>query len=483
MKKSVLVALCGVLLATASYAQDAVNLSQAQVWNSPADVASWPVTTRIEQIIMRPQGAANDGLEFFFSRRQNWPDFWNPGWSGPLNYTVWAGVRINGVWHVSGIIQFWSARVSTGAPILANNNFAVNWVYDGRWGAMNHYQPVAGEAMIFFVTAGDARGHTTVTSVRERSNVVMVNLPANDSGTFTFASAATDLILDEGSVGIKTLLDSSTYAAVHPYNPENIVAGDFDGNNIDDIAIDFGPGVGLWLRMNGVTWVQLHGASPTVMAAGDLDGNGRDELALGFAGAGLWIFNGGAWGQWHGTDPTRLLVANINGVGGSDLVIEFPGAGVWVVFDASSWGHAHPQNTVGIIAANVDGQGSDDLLMAFPGAGTWILRNGTSWVQIHPAAASKLAAGKIDGDGRADVVFEFAGYGLWLLRNLSSWAQLHPLSARHIVVAELDGNSKDEVIIDFGPGAGLGVYVYANDANWLRITPSSFEQIVPAQLN
>mgnify|MGYP002084898500 CR=1 FL=1 len=365
MLKRFLLALCGLLLATSSFAQqDAINLSQAVVWNSPTDVASWPITTRIERLDMRPQGAANDGLEFFFSRRYNWPNYTPPGWSGPLNYTVWAGVRINGVWHVSGIIQFWSARVATGAPILANNNFAINWVYDGRWGAMAHYQPVAGEAMVFFITAGDARGNSGVTSVRERSNVVMVNLPANDSGSFTFPVTFTraDLVVDNGSQGVLTLTDAANLVPIHPLNPEAVATGDFDGNGIDEVAFDFGPSYGLWVRWNGSSWGQLHTVSPSILATGDLDGNGTDELLVGFPGAGLFAFYyGGSWWKIHDTVPTRVAVANIDGGGGGDIVADFPGGGVWILFNRIAWFQLHTQNASDLVAANFDGAGFDDL--------------------------------------------------------------------------------------------------------------------------
>ena len=166
----------------------------------------------------------------------------HPAWlDGPIQYTVWAGVRIGGVWHVSGIIQMWRERASTGAPILTNNNFARNWVYDSRWGAMNGYQPVAGEAMIFFLTAGNARGISGVTSVRERSNVVMVNLPANDTGVFRFADAVRRTCSTTSGVeGLWTLRDATTFSKITAANPKNVVAGDLDGNGIDEVIADFG---------------------------------------------------------------------------------------------------------------------------------------------------------------------------------------------------------------------------------------------------
>jgi len=52
---------------------------------------------------------------------------------------------------------------------------------------MAGYQPHAGEQMGFFVSAGNARGEGGVSSVRERSNVVIVSLPQGDNGFFPFS--------------------------------------------------------------------------------------------------------------------------------------------------------------------------------------------------------------------------------------------------------------------------------------------------------
>jgi hypothetical protein len=162
---------------------DAINLSAAAVYNSPSDIASWAPTAKITRVDMSPSA----GLNFEFTTKNSWPDYMPAGWDGPLQYTVWAVVNINGRWNTSGFIQMWRGRASTGAPILSN--FATNWAYDARWGPMNGYQPHAGEQMGFFVSAGNARNVGTVTSLRERSNVVIVSLPAGDSGSFPFSLA------------------------------------------------------------------------------------------------------------------------------------------------------------------------------------------------------------------------------------------------------------------------------------------------------
>ncbi|MFT3713391.1 MAG: NBR1-Ig-like domain-containing protein [Archangium sp.] len=170
------------LVQVAACNEDAIDLSQVEVFNSPSDVAGWAITTHIERLEMHPEG--DIGLVFSFPAQQTWPDYTPPGWDGPLQYTVWAVLKINGRWVTSGYIQMWNGRYGTGAPLLTD--FARNWAYDGRWGPMMGYNPQVGEQVGFFVTAGNARGIGEVTSLRERSNVVTVNLPAGDTGTFNF---------------------------------------------------------------------------------------------------------------------------------------------------------------------------------------------------------------------------------------------------------------------------------------------------------
>lgn len=171
------------LLASPAFAQ--FDPSQVAVYNSPPDIASWPVTTTITRLEMQPLGAPLEGISLDFSARATWPDYTPPGWDGPIQYTVWVVMNINNQLVTSGFIQMWRERGSTGAPLLTD--FARNWAYDGRWGPMNGYQPHVGEQIGVFVSAGNARGPTHVTSVRERSNVVIVAIPPNDTGVFTFA--------------------------------------------------------------------------------------------------------------------------------------------------------------------------------------------------------------------------------------------------------------------------------------------------------
>lgn len=174
-------------------AADAINLNIVTVHDSPADVASWPATLNISKLTMEtPTGLS-------FTPTPDFPAAWDyhvPGWGanhaapcpadGCILYTVWPVVQVNGHWHTGGIIQMWRGRASTGAPILSD--FHANWAYArDRWGELFDYTPQPGDAIGFFLTAGNARDTTTVTSVRERSNVVLVQLPAGDTGTFDFS--------------------------------------------------------------------------------------------------------------------------------------------------------------------------------------------------------------------------------------------------------------------------------------------------------
>ena len=59
-----------------------------------------------------------------------------------------------------------------------------------------------------------------------------------------------------------------------------------DNSGQDDITIDFGPGLGVWVWMNNASWVKLHDLSPRAMVSGDIDGNSQDDITIDF-GPGL----------------------------------------------------------------------------------------------------------------------------------------------------------------------------------------------------
>lgn len=177
--------------------KDMLDISTLQIHAAP-DVRSWPATVRIQGLEWRP--GPSEGLRFDCEGLDRWPDYTPPGWDGPIQYTVWLVVRVAGHWHASGIIQMWRRNTSnrshkdngwTGAPPF---RYYREWIYDTRWGVMQAFVPTPGATVGFFLTAGNARqgsapGEGAITSLAERSNIITVQMPANDFGTFAFPNS------------------------------------------------------------------------------------------------------------------------------------------------------------------------------------------------------------------------------------------------------------------------------------------------------
>ena len=157
---------------------DGINLATAMIHNSPGDVASWPATATLTRLDLMPSGAHVE-----FNKQSSWPEVVPPGWSGGLQYTLWIVLNVNGQWHASGCIEYWKGLYESGGPV---SGYSRDWYYDPvRWGAMAGHQPAPGEQVGFLVTSGDARNNGP-SSVRERSNVVLVSFPSNSGHSFVF---------------------------------------------------------------------------------------------------------------------------------------------------------------------------------------------------------------------------------------------------------------------------------------------------------
>ena len=158
--------------------RDAINLNLATIHNSPTDVANWPVTATLTRLDLMPSG-----VHVEFTKQSSWPEVIPPGWAGGLQYTLWIVLSINGQLHASGCIEYWRGLYENGGPV---NQYAQNWYFDSiRWGVMTGHQPAVGEQVGFFVTSGDARNNGP-SSVRERSQVVVVSFPSAAGRSFSF---------------------------------------------------------------------------------------------------------------------------------------------------------------------------------------------------------------------------------------------------------------------------------------------------------
>jgi hypothetical protein len=181
-----------------------IDLHDVTLFDNPADLADWPVTTMITRVDFQPGG--RDGVHVEFSLRDgtgSWPDVTPPGWDGPLQYTLGFVEYIDGQWYGSAAIQFWRGLDASGGNVAldvptsgqctafghdSTCQVAENWYYDGRWGALQQYQPATGEIIGVFVVAGNVRGVTdgSQSPARERSNVVLVRMPDATGASYTF---------------------------------------------------------------------------------------------------------------------------------------------------------------------------------------------------------------------------------------------------------------------------------------------------------
>lgn len=168
-----------------------LDLSQATIYDNPPDLANWPITTLITDVEFQYNG--QDGVHVEFDKRDGpnaWPPVTPPGWMGPLEYTLGMAENINGQWYASAAIQFWPGLDASGGNVALNNQVAMNWYYDGRWGMLNGRQPATGEIIGIFVVAGNARGVMSddplESPVMERSNVVLMPFPDVNGAKYTF---------------------------------------------------------------------------------------------------------------------------------------------------------------------------------------------------------------------------------------------------------------------------------------------------------
>jgi hypothetical protein len=435
--------------------RDAIDLSKVAVYNSPADIASWPVTTAITRLEMH-QSKPKDGVSVVFDKQGHFNGSTWIGWPPPdgvnglpfsqeIQYTVWAVVNVNGQWSTSGFIEMWTGRPATGAPILTD--FASNWAYDARWGPMQGHQPQVGEQMGFFVSAGDARGQHGVTSLRERSNVVVVTLPAGDEGVFTYPASRmrptsmdfdgdgrADPAVYRPSTGAGYVLNSGGSIAVYAGGRSGDIPkpGDYDGDGRTDPAI-FRPSTGVWfigLSSTGTGVSVQWGLNGDIPVPGDYDGDGKADVAVFRPSTGIWYVlqsstGTGAYYQW-GLAGDIPVPGDYDGDGTTDVAVFRPSTGIWYVLQSSTrtgafyrWG----LNGDIPVARDYDGDGITDVAVFRPSTGIWyVLQSSTRTGAYYQWGLSDdvPVAADYDGDGKADIAVYRPSTGIWYVLQSST---------------------------------------------------------------
>jgi VCBS repeat protein len=436
-----------VLLLTSAWAQgatprDAIDLFQATIYNSPSDLASWARTATITSFSWTPGVMRVD-----FDKRVGpgrWPDtpFGAPGDS--LEYSLGICLNIGGQWDCSAPIQFWFGR-----DIGATTNM-FNWFYDtGRWGPLVGHQPAPGELVGIFVGQGNLRGvkDHSGSSVLERSNVLLVPFPGNDSGVFpiTYPPARTTALDFDGDgkadIGVfrpstsqwfgllsSTNFNTSTGVSGTFGNPGDIpVPRDYDGDGKMDLAV-FRPSDGTWyigysstLTTAAFQW----GNGLDVPVPGDYDGDGKTDIAVFRPSDGTWYIRYSGSGtsagfQWgNGLDVP--VPGDYDGDGKTDIAVFRPSNGTWYLWYSGSgtvagfqWGNGSDVP----VSSDYDGDGKTDIAVFRPSNGTWyIVYSSTgSAVGFQWGNGSDVPVpADYDGDGRTDIAVFRPSNGTWYL--------------------------------------------------------------------
>ena len=256
-------------------------------------------------------------------------------------------------------------------------------------------------------------------TINDAGQVVGTTRIAGEDHAVVWSGPSKDLAIDLGpGVGLWTAHQAGIWRQIHDVSPDATVSGDLDGNGLDDLVVDFGVyGVHLW--MNHATWTFLHDANPTQMITGDFDANGQDDVVFDFPGFGLWRFNNNrVWAPLHELSAAHLAVGNLDGTGGDELLVSFAGRGLWRYGEASGWTFVNGAEVTQLLTADLDNNGADDLVVAIAGAGVWSLANLTTWWQVHRLTPVHIAAGNLDATGADDLVIDFGpGIGIWPLYN------------------------------------------------------------------
>jgi hypothetical protein len=194
---AVLIGLLG-LAAPVQAQTDAIPRTQLTAVGPGAASSDFPITTAITRVTFNA-----NGMEVDFGTKDGpgrWPDGRTPGWDGDLQYSVGFVVRVNDWWYANAPIENWHGRVGATGPLqdqtvicpqMPQNmgQFQCNIFYDRRWDPLQTRRPAPGETIGVYVVSGDARNDAFY-GVRERSNIVLVQLPGQgQTAAFDFSGA------------------------------------------------------------------------------------------------------------------------------------------------------------------------------------------------------------------------------------------------------------------------------------------------------
>lgn len=198
MRLSTIGAIVALLFAGPAYAQDAIPRADLTAVGPGAESSDFPLTTLITRVTFN-----TNGMEVDFGKKDGlgrWPDGRTAGWDGDLQYSVGLVLKVNDWWYASAPIENWHGRTGATGPLQDQTvtcpqfpqnmgQIQCNLFYDRRWDPLQTRRPAPGETIGVYVVSGDAR-NSSFYGVRERSNVVLVQLPGQgQTAVFDFTAA------------------------------------------------------------------------------------------------------------------------------------------------------------------------------------------------------------------------------------------------------------------------------------------------------
>jgi hypothetical protein len=169
---------------------DQIDLSKAQITRESPDVRGWPIGATLTQLEISPaveDGPSGVNMNVAFTKLNGpsaWPFVKGPE-GGEIQYTLWIGCLIGGVWNFAGSILCISRGVGDNyvptGPTLRVGQLPGNWYYFAG-SPLASYQPQPGEQVAWFLTSGVQR-RNDIHQIAERTQVVLTPFSA---GTYTW---------------------------------------------------------------------------------------------------------------------------------------------------------------------------------------------------------------------------------------------------------------------------------------------------------
>jgi hypothetical protein len=303
---------------------------------------------------------------------------------------------------------------------------------------------------------------------------------STDNGV-NWATIASDTP-DDGTLvwQVPEILSSSCLVRVtdsvspYPGDASDAVFSITAGPSNDFLGTWDGQGVYYQNSANGL-WTKLASAADLIVA-GDLDGDYVDDLI------GIWPGQGGVWVQYSSTGAwaklastaAHIAAGDMNGDGRADLLGTWDGQGVYYRNSATgAWVKLASPATL-ITAGDLDIDGKDDLIGIWPTqGGVWVKYSKTgAWAKLA-STARDIAAGDMSGDGRDDLLATWDGQGVYYRDSSNGiWVKM-ATPADQVACGDLDGLDGKNDLIGIWPGQG-GVWVkYSFTGAWLKVSSTA----------